>query len=86
MEYDYILQSKMGWSKNVVEECDAPDQVLVGAMDPSYCVLLALGVHLEHSIMNGHLNNVTEDGLLFGVSKSLALDKLGTIIGAEDFP
>ena len=68
-EYDFILQSKMGWSKNVQEEQDALHQVLIGAMDPTYCVLLTLASHLEQGIQNGHLNGTIENGLLFNVSK-----------------
>jgi hypothetical protein len=29
------------------DERDAPDQFLMGAMDPQYCVLLNLAIHLE---------------------------------------
>lgn len=46
-DYDFALLRQMCWSKNVYEERDAPDQILFGAMDTKYCVLLALVVHLE---------------------------------------
>ena len=86
LEYDFILQSKMGWSKNVTEERDAPDQVLLGAMDLHYCVILGLAIHLEHGVLNGHLDDRGDRRLLFGVSKNLASDKLSDIVTAEDFP
>jgi hypothetical protein len=35
-----LLGSELNWSKNVNEECHAPNQI--GAMDPLYCVLLGL--------------------------------------------
>ena len=37
----------MCWSKNVMDEQDVPDQILLGAMDRWYCVLLGLAVWLE---------------------------------------
>jgi hypothetical protein len=37
----------LNWSKNVREVRDAPNQILIGANDPLYCVLLALAVFLE---------------------------------------
>jgi hypothetical protein len=39
-DFDFTLQSKLTWSKNVHEERDAPNQILIGAMDPWFCVLL----------------------------------------------
>jgi hypothetical protein len=32
---------------NVPEECDAPNQIMLGAIDFRYCVLLALVIHLK---------------------------------------
>lgn len=46
-QFDFALQCRMRWSKNVMEECDAPDQILFGTMDPKYCILLALAIYLE---------------------------------------
>ena len=46
-QFPFALQAKMCWSKNVREERDAPDQLVLGAMDFRYCILLALGVYLE---------------------------------------
>jgi hypothetical protein len=43
-DFDFTLRSKLRWSKNVNEERDAPNQFLIGAMDPWFCVLLALAV------------------------------------------
>ena len=54
--YPYALMVSVGWSKNVLEERDAPDQILVGANNPTYCVLLALAIHLETWVggVSGH--------------------------------
>jgi hypothetical protein len=46
-QFPFALLAKMCWSKNVREERDAPDQIVLGAMDFRYCILLALGVYLE---------------------------------------
>ena len=45
--FPFTLLCKMCWSKNVQEERDAPDQILLGAMDRQYCILLGLGIFLE---------------------------------------
>jgi hypothetical protein len=47
---DYSIFTQMCWSKNVHEERDAPDQILLGASDPRYCVLLGLATWMEHSL------------------------------------
>ena len=52
-EFPFALLCKMCWSKNVMEESDAPDQILLGAMDPDFCILLVLAIFLEHWIENG---------------------------------
>jgi hypothetical protein len=43
----FALQLAVSWSKNVLDERDCPDQILLGAMDTDFCVLLALGTYLE---------------------------------------
>ena len=43
----FALQTAVSWSKNVLEERDCPDQILLGANDPKFCVLLALACYLE---------------------------------------
>lgn len=46
-QFPFALMAQLRWSKNVEEERDAPDQILLGAMDPNYCLLLALALYLE---------------------------------------
>ena len=43
----FALQTKVHWSKNVLEERDCPDQIFLGSYDPDYCLLLSLSVYLE---------------------------------------
>jgi hypothetical protein len=93
LEYKYVLKSKTCWSKNVLEERDAPDQILLGAMYKKFCVLVTLAVHLEHGLMNGTLGSNADGGaassevtLLFGVEKHHVLTQLQQILQALDFP
>jgi hypothetical protein len=43
----FAAQARLNWSKNVNEERDAPWQILIGSMDPHFCVLLNVGLWLE---------------------------------------
>jgi hypothetical protein len=44
---NFALQMAVSWSKNVLNEQNCPDQILIGAIDTDFCVLLALGCYLE---------------------------------------
>ena len=43
----FALQTKVAWSKNVNEERDCPDQIILGANDHDFCSLIALAGYLE---------------------------------------
>ena len=43
----YALKSKMTWSKNVMDERDAPWQILLGSLLTIYCVFVNVGIWLE---------------------------------------
>ena len=47
IEFPFALKSKMRWSKNVLEERDAPDQIILGANDPVFCPLIAIAILCE---------------------------------------
>ena len=87
LDFDFALQSKMCWSKNVQEERDSPDQILLGANDPKFCVLLALAIHLEHGFKDGLLRSVDDDetALLFGVTKQTASKAMRDIVTSDGF-
>jgi hypothetical protein len=51
--FDFALKGRLNWSTNVHEEWDAPNQMLVGAMNRQYCVLLDLAIHLKTFIESG---------------------------------
>lgn len=50
---DTALQMKVSWSKNVRDERQCPDQLLLGADDTDFCVLLALACFMESSLTDG---------------------------------
>jgi hypothetical protein len=54
--YDFAMKTKVSWSKNVSDERACPPQILLGAMDTTFCVLLNTGVYLESWIAEGHAN------------------------------
>ena len=68
LKFPFALKSKMRWSKNVLEERDTPDQVILGAMDPTFCTIFAITIHLEHPIHSGSGASVANQSL-FGVEK-----------------
>ena len=82
LEYDYTFKSKMKWSKNILDESRTSDQIVIGAADPKFCAILALAVHLEVAIGNGDLE---KDGVLMGISKTVATNALKAVIDADDF-
>eukprot|EP00957_Ditylum_brightwellii_P147582 11239614-Ditylum_brightwellii.AAC.1 len=45
--------AQLMWSKNVHEERDTPDQIMLGVMDPKYCILLVMPLFLEEIINFG---------------------------------
>ena len=45
--------TQLCWLKNVNKERDAPNQILIGASHPIYCVLLGLATWLEYHLASG---------------------------------
>jgi uncharacterized protein YfaT (DUF1175 family) len=56
-DYDYALSTLLVWFKNVTEERDAPTKILFGSGRSMFCVLIALGVHLETWFQNVGYSN-----------------------------
>jgi hypothetical protein len=46
-EFPFALKCKICWSKNIWNENAATQQILLGAMDTDFCVLLGLAIYLE---------------------------------------
>ena len=51
--YDGALTTRLRWSKNVRERRDCPPQIMLGSMNPIYCVYLSLAIFLEQWIGGG---------------------------------
>ena len=45
--FDFACQTKLNWSKNVRDERDCPFQIVLGAMNSAFCMLLSLAIYLE---------------------------------------
>ena len=52
-QFSGYLTVKLRWSKNVMEERDCPQQIIMGSMNPRYCVLVSLSLFLEKWIKDG---------------------------------
>ena len=86
IEFPFALKSKMRWSKNVLEERDAPDQIILGAMDPSFCPLLAIAIHTEIPTRLGAIGLTEDDPSLFGVKKGKMASLFRQITSEPTFP
>ena len=87
--HPFALRARMCWSKNVMEERQAPSQIILGAHDPDFCTLLNLGLYLEEM----YPTEMNADGELncFKISSSPASSKarvsriLKEIFDSEEF-
>ena len=43
----FSLLAKTRWSTNASEEHESPEQILLGVMDPLFCLPITTGAHLE---------------------------------------
>ena len=68
-------KARLAWSKNVLEERDAPWQHLFGCMDPIFCVILNLGLWLE--VFHGSIPNGRVRPMVFGFSDKDDAEKAG---------
>ena len=56
-------------------------------MDPVFCPILALAIHMEHALMNGRMSTDRErDQSLFGISKKIASSHFGDVVDEDGFP
>eukprot|EP00957_Ditylum_brightwellii_P044547 3378438-Ditylum_brightwellii.AAC.2 len=53
LQFPFAILVQICWLKNIKEEQDVPEQIILGAMDACYCVLLALSAYLEEWIEEG---------------------------------
>ena len=86
----FVLQTKVYWSKNVQEERDCPDQILLGCQDVDYCILLAPYIYLEIWLIAGagatstllFLDEIDDDGARRNVvrCKKRYMDRLSSCV------
>jgi len=60
--FDFSLSSKIKWSKNIMEERESPEQIILGSSDPLVCPLLNLAIYLETALSSSQ----GRSGKLFG--------------------
>ena len=46
-QFNFVLYCRMTWSKNVLDEREAPPQIILGSMNEIQCPLLQLSIYLE---------------------------------------
>jgi hypothetical protein len=51
-QHDFALLQSVTWSKNVRDQRNCPDQLLLGSLDYKSCILVALAIWLEHFLQN----------------------------------
>jgi hypothetical protein len=86
---DFGVIARLCWSKNVMEERDAPDQILIGASDHRYCPLIGLGGWLEFHFAKHPMANEFVFGI-HGLSnpnsiKQHASNQLNKIFNNDEF-
>jgi hypothetical protein len=73
--FSFVLKTKLNWSKNVLEERDAPWQAVLASMDFKYCVHLSVALWLEVYIPSNPTANLTP--YLFAFSNDSAVPRGG---------
>ncbi|CAJ1935012.1 unnamed protein product [Cylindrotheca closterium] len=68
-KFPFTLKLKVFWSKNINEERQCPDQILLGSMDDDICILINLSIYLEL-----YLEQFPQAVLLFTEDLELAND------------
>ena len=66
--FNYALQVRLRWTKNCLEERDAPEQIILGASDQDFCVLTSLSIHLQYLLE--FINGENSDYLFCDRSKT----------------
>jgi hypothetical protein len=74
---DFTLWAKLRWSKNVHEECDAPNQIVIGAMDPMFCVLVGLGARVWLEVFLGRGGITEQMPYIFGLNEDVRVPQGG---------
>jgi hypothetical protein len=49
-QHDFALTICLCWTKNCMEEQDAPEQIILGANDSGLCLVVGLAIYLQYSL------------------------------------
>ncbi len=93
IHHPFALSIQMVWSKNIHEERDAVNQIILGSMDYCMCPLIAMGMYFAvHLSMH---RNKSHDGYVFSlgggnngcnvISKDCVRNRLNLCLAASDF-
>jgi hypothetical protein len=61
-QFDFALCVRLRWTKNCMEERDAPMQIILASMDPNYCLIIALSIYLQFAY---EFTNAAQSEFLF---------------------
>ena len=79
--FPFALCLRMRWSKNITEERESPQQIMLGAMDPRVCVLINLAAFVEYA----HIVKLPEPSrFIFGTSSAAQKTIRGILKKAVD--
>jgi hypothetical protein len=73
--FPFLLKTKLNWSKNVLEERNAPWQTVLPSMDPTYCVYINLALWLELNFENNP--NAAASPYIFSFSDDIRVPEGG---------
>jgi hypothetical protein len=60
--FDFALSIRLRWTKNCMEERDAPEQIIIGSMDSEFCLIAALSIYIQYVL---EFTNAAQSDLLF---------------------
>ena len=90
---EFAARARLSWGKNVHSEDEAPYQIVLGSLDPVFCVFVSLSIWLEYilSATSGHSPYVFALNVDFNVpaggvkAKEFAGKTLRNLFGGSDF-
>ena len=85
IQHPFALSCRMRWSKNITEERDSPEKIILGSMDVRLCPLLNLAVYLE---VYGKISTTPPSDFLFGSPNDghkVLRNTIGKVFNSPDF-
>ncbi|CAB9522970.1 hypothetical protein SEMRO_1362_G266250.1 [Seminavis robusta] len=64
-DFPFALSCKVHWFKNISEEQQCPDQIILGLLDTDFCAMLGLANYMEASFNYGYGAAGRENAFLF---------------------